>query len=35
MEGKLKVWLNENWALNHPSHEISHFKTMGNTEVPP
>ena len=29
--GKLKVWINEDWALNHPSDEINSLHSTRNT----
>lgn len=34
-DNKVKVWVNENFALNHPSHEIPYLKTMGSFDLPP
>jgi hypothetical protein len=33
-ENKIRVWVNENWALNHPSHQIVKLTTASG-EIPP
>jgi len=31
----VRVWVNENWALNHPSHKIPILLTINNLHLPP
>ena len=33
-DGKVKVWVNENWALNHLSHEMPRLKSSAHEMAP-